>query len=226
MAAGAGRGGRARRPAGAFLRRRADGAPRSAGPGRPCPQGRALQQSHHLRRDAGPGAARALAEAGLDHVQLSIQDVDHQTAAYIANYPGVQGKKLAFARMVKEAGLPLTINAVINRHNITRVERMIDLAVDARAPAGWRWRMRNIMAGRSRNRAALMPTLRAGARGHAPRRGGARTAARPDRDRLRPAGLLRAPAEGLHGRLGPAVPQHHAQRRGAALPRRPNDSRD
>jgi pyrroloquinoline quinone biosynthesis protein E len=99
-----------------------------------------------------------LAEAGLDHVQLSIQDVDHQTAAYIANYPGVQGKKLAFARAVREVGLPLTINAVINRHNITRVERMIDLAVSLGAARvevahaqyyGWA----------IRNRAALMPTL-------------------------------------------------------------------
>jgi len=99
-----------------------------------------------------------LAEAGLDHVQLSIQDVDHQTAAYIANYPGVLGKKLAFARMVREAGLPLTINAVINRHNIARVERMIDLAVSLGAGRvevahaqyyGWA----------IRNRAALMPTL-------------------------------------------------------------------
>ncbi|WP_119300564.1 pyrroloquinoline quinone biosynthesis protein PqqE [Dongia deserti] len=99
-----------------------------------------------------------LADAGLDHVQLSIQDVDHQTAAFIANYPGVQGKKLAFARMVREAGLPLTINAVINRHNITRVERMIDLAVSLGASRvevahaqyyGWA----------IRNRAALMPTL-------------------------------------------------------------------
>ena len=99
-----------------------------------------------------------LAEAGLDHVQLSFQDVDHQTAAYIANYAGVQGKKLAFARMVREAALPLTVNAVINRHNITRVERMIDLAVSLGAGRvevahaqyyGWA----------IRNRAALMPTL-------------------------------------------------------------------
>jgi pyrroloquinoline quinone biosynthesis protein E len=101
---------------------------------------------------------RKLADAGLDHVQLSIQDVDHQTAAFIANYPGVQGKKLAFARMVREAGLPLTINAVINRHNISRVERMIDLAISLGAGRvevahaqyyGWA----------IRNRAALMPTF-------------------------------------------------------------------
>ena len=99
-----------------------------------------------------------LADSGLDHVQLSIQDVDHQTAAYIANYPGVQGRKLSFARWVRETGLPLTINAVINRHNIVRVERMIDLAVALGAARvevahaqyyGWA----------IRNRAALMPTL-------------------------------------------------------------------
>jgi pyrroloquinoline quinone biosynthesis protein E len=104
-----------------------------------------------------PGVA-TLAEAGLDHVQLSMQDVDHQTAAYIANYPGVQGKKLAFARSVREVGLPLTVNAVINRHNVGRVERMIDLAVELGAGRvevahvqyyGWA----------IRNRAALMPTL-------------------------------------------------------------------
>lgn len=100
----------------------------------------------------------ALAQAGLDHAQLSIQDVDHQTAAHIANHPGVQGKKLAFARWVREIGLPLTINAVVNRHNVTRVERMIDLAVELGAVRvevahvqyyGWALR----------NRAALMPTL-------------------------------------------------------------------
>jgi pyrroloquinoline quinone biosynthesis protein E len=100
----------------------------------------------------------ALAEAGLDHVQLSIQDVDHQTAAHIANCPGVHGKKLTFARWVREIGLPLTINAVINRHNVMRVERMIDLAVALGAARvevahaqyyGWALL----------NREALMPTL-------------------------------------------------------------------
>jgi pyrroloquinoline quinone biosynthesis protein E len=104
------------------------------------------------------GRVAQLVEAGLDHVQLSMQDVDHQTAAHIANYPGVQGKKLAFARMVRAAGLPLTINAVVNRHNVARVERMIDLAVELGAGRvevahvqyyGWA----------IRNRAALMPTL-------------------------------------------------------------------
>jgi pyrroloquinoline quinone biosynthesis protein E len=67
--------------------------------------------------------------AGLDHVQLSIQDAEAATAEKIGNYTGAQAKKLAFAKWVREAGLPLTINAVVNRHNIDRVGEMIDLAV-------------------------------------------------------------------------------------------------
>lgn len=67
--------------------------------------------------------------AGLDHVQLSIQDSDATTAERIGNYAGAQEKKLAFAKWVRAAGLPLTVNAVVNRHNIDRVEGMIDLAV-------------------------------------------------------------------------------------------------
>jgi pyrroloquinoline quinone biosynthesis protein E len=70
-----------------------------------------------------------MAAAGLDHVQLSIQDSDAETAEKIGNYAGAQEKKLAFAKWVREAGLPLTINAVVNRHNIDRVGEMIDLAV-------------------------------------------------------------------------------------------------
>jgi pyrroloquinoline quinone biosynthesis protein E len=70
-----------------------------------------------------------MAAAGLDHVQLSIQDSDAETAEKIGNYAGAQAKKLAFAKWVREAGLPLTINAVVNRHNIDRVGEMIDLAV-------------------------------------------------------------------------------------------------
>jgi pyrroloquinoline quinone biosynthesis protein E len=71
----------------------------------------------------------AFVAAGLDHVQLSIQDSDAETAEKIGNYAGAQEKKLAFAKWVREAGLPLTVNAVINRHNIDHVGEMIELAV-------------------------------------------------------------------------------------------------
>jgi pyrroloquinoline quinone biosynthesis protein E len=82
---------------------------------------------------SGVAASKArfdeMAAAGLDHVQLSIQDSEAETAEKIGNYAGAQAKKLEFARWVRAAGLPLTVNAVVNRHNIDRVGDMIDLAV-------------------------------------------------------------------------------------------------
>jgi pyrroloquinoline quinone biosynthesis protein E len=109
---------------------------------------------------SGVAASKARLEemvaAGLDHVQLSFQDSETETAEKIGNYAGAQAKKLAFAAWVREAGLPLTVNAVINRHNIDRVGAMIDLAVSldaARVEIAnvqyYGWALRNL--------AALMP---------------------------------------------------------------------
>jgi pyrroloquinoline quinone biosynthesis protein E len=75
----------------------------------------------------------ALAAAGLDHVQLSFQDAEPVSAARISHVDDVQAKKLAFAGWVREAGLPLTVNAVMHRQNIDRIESMIDLAIDLQA---------------------------------------------------------------------------------------------
>ncbi len=76
-----------------------------------------------------PDRFLGLVEAGLDHAQLSIQDTDAESAERIGHYPGAQAKKLAFAGWVTEAGLPLTLNAVVHRQNLDRLEEMIDLAV-------------------------------------------------------------------------------------------------
>jgi len=46
-----------------------------------------------------------LKEAGLDHVQLSLQDVDAASGDRIADYAGAHARKLAFARSVVELGL-------------------------------------------------------------------------------------------------------------------------
>jgi pyrroloquinoline quinone biosynthesis protein E len=73
---------------------------------------------------------RGLVEAGLDHAQLSIQDVDPDMADRIGHYPGAQPKKLAFAGWVTEAGLPLTLNAVVHRQNLDRLDAMIGLAIE------------------------------------------------------------------------------------------------
>jgi pyrroloquinoline quinone biosynthesis protein E len=94
---------------------------------------------------------------GLDHVQISFQDVDPENAERIGGYPGATQKKLDVARWVVEMGLPLTINAPIHRQNIHNVGRYIDLAVELGAQRleiahvqyyGWAYL----------NRAALIPT--------------------------------------------------------------------
>jgi pyrroloquinoline quinone biosynthesis protein E len=70
-----------------------------------------------------------LAEAGLDHVQLSIQDVDPESADRIAGYKGAFARKRAVADLVKASGLPLTVNAVIHRANVSRAGGLVELAI-------------------------------------------------------------------------------------------------
>src|SRR5580704_5474923 len=71
----------------------------------------------------------ALAEAGLDHVQISIQDSDAASADRIAGYEGAFARKRALAAEVVRHKLPLTVNAVIHRANIERVEDLVGLAL-------------------------------------------------------------------------------------------------
>lgn len=71
-----------------------------------------------------------LAAAGLDHVQISIQGAKPETTELIGHYKGGHEKKLQAARWVRAAGLPLTINAPIHRHNINQVEQFVDLALE------------------------------------------------------------------------------------------------
>jgi PqqA peptide cyclase len=99
----------------------------------------------------------ALVEAGLDHLQLSIQDSRAANADRIGGHRDGHGKKMRLAAMVAAAGLPLTINAVVHRQNLDHLDEIIALAVDLGAQRlevahvqyyGWALR----------NRAALMPT--------------------------------------------------------------------
>ncbi len=98
-----------------------------------------------------------LAAAGLDHVQISIQDTEPVSADHIANYPGAFARKRALANKVVELKIPLTVNCVVHRANIDRLAAMVDLAVGLGAKRveiahvqyyGWALR----------NRDALMPT--------------------------------------------------------------------
>ncbi|MDQ0467110.1 pyrroloquinoline quinone biosynthesis protein PqqE [Labrys wisconsinensis] len=107
----------------------------------------------------GQASARlpALFDAGLDHVQLSVQGAGQATGDLIGGLAGAHAAKLAFAAEVVRLGLPLTVNAVIHRGNIHEVEAIIALAVAMQAKRleiahtqyyGWAYA----------NRAALMPT--------------------------------------------------------------------
>ena len=70
-----------------------------------------------------------LAEAGLDHVQISIQDDEPVSADHIANYPGAFARKKALAEKVVDLKIPLTVNCVVHRANIDRIGAMVDLAI-------------------------------------------------------------------------------------------------
>ena len=73
-----------------------------------------------------PRLAR-LRAAGLDALQLSLQDTDPVAADRMAG-ARVHARKLAAARWTKDAGLPLTINVVVHRGNIGRIESLIALS--------------------------------------------------------------------------------------------------
>jgi PqqA peptide cyclase len=99
----------------------------------------------------------ALAEAGLDHVQISIQDSGAQSADHIAGYEGAFAKKRALAAEVVRRKLPLTVNAVVHRANIDRIVDMVDLA---RALGASRIEIAHVQyyGWALKNRAALMPS--------------------------------------------------------------------
>ena len=109
---------------------------------------------------SGLGLTRAraerLREAGLEHIQVSIQDADTETAERIAGVSSVKQKRAAVA-VAKELGFALSINVVLHRANLDRIGPIIDLAAEMGADRielantqyyGWALE----------NRASLMPT--------------------------------------------------------------------
>jgi pyrroloquinoline quinone biosynthesis protein E len=97
-----------------------------------------------------------LVAAGLDHLQLSIQDSDAAVADAIAG-ASVHARKVAAAASVVATGLAFTVNVVLHRGNLDRVAAIADTAVALGAERvelahtqfyGWGLR----------NQAALMPT--------------------------------------------------------------------
>ena len=76
------------------------------------------------------GRVDTLAEAGLDHVQISFQDADDLNGDRVAGLAGAQKKKREVAAIVRRAGLPLTVNLVVHRQNLGSLAAMLDMAVE------------------------------------------------------------------------------------------------
>ena len=100
---------------------------------------------------------RRLSAAGLDHVQISIQDSLADSADRIAGYAGAFERKRTLAAEVVRLKIPLTVNVVVHRANIDRIADMVSLALGLGASRveiahvqyyGWALR----------NRAMLMPS--------------------------------------------------------------------
>lgn len=68
-----------------------------------------------------------LRDAGLASVQVSIQDVTAEGTELIAGRRSFD-HKLRVAAWVNELGLPLTLNCVLHRHNLSHISHVIELA--------------------------------------------------------------------------------------------------
>ena len=103
-------------------------------------------------RERLPGLVRA----GLSAVQVSFQGADAARADAIAGI-AAHDEKLAFARSVREAGLPLTVNVVLHAANVGDVGELVALAESLGAE---RLELANAqyLGWALENRAALLPT--------------------------------------------------------------------
>lgn len=99
----------------------------------------------------------AMADAGLNHVQISIQGAEKGMADRVGGFRNGHLKKLEVAAWVKGLDLPLTVNAVMHRQNLSQLPDIIDLAVELQAE---RLEVANVQyyGWALKNRSALMPS--------------------------------------------------------------------
>jgi len=71
-----------------------------------------------------------LRSAGLDSLQISIQDADSLNSEYISGGLGSFDKKKNAVLLAKNAGFPLTINVVLHKQNLDNIEAIIGLSED------------------------------------------------------------------------------------------------
>ncbi len=100
--------------------------------------------------------AGQLRDAGLDSLQVSIQDADAENSDRLAGGAPSFEKKIRAARLVKKTGFSLTLNVVLHRQNIGRLEAIIAQAEELGAE---RLELANTQFNgwALKNRAALLP---------------------------------------------------------------------
>jgi pyrroloquinoline quinone biosynthesis protein E len=105
---------------------------------------------------ASEAVLQRLKQAGLDALQISVQDARPETNDWLAGAVSFEQKARA-VEIARRLGFPVTLNVVLHRHNLDHVEEIIDLAC--------RWRVNRLELAHTqyagwafRNRAALMPT--------------------------------------------------------------------
>ena len=105
---------------------------------------------------ADEATLRRLKEAGLDALQISLLDSRPDSNDWLAGAPSFDKKHRAI-EVAKRLEFPVTLNVVLHRHNLDRIEEIIDL--------GCRWDVDRLELAHVqytgwafRNRAALLPT--------------------------------------------------------------------
>ncbi len=162
--------------------------------------------------------AAQLRQAGLDSIQISFQSDQPSLADKIAG-TSAHALKLQAAKVVRELGFPLTVNVVLHRGNIHRLEQIISLAQDLEAE---RLELANAQYYRlglcqSRRLVANPPPDRAGRRDC---RRAQKTPAGPNGYFIRYARLLQRAPETLHEWLGLALLDRQSRWRCPAMPDR------
>ena len=94
-----------------------------------------------------------LKEAGLDHIQVSIQASTQELNDHLAGTESYQHKK-AVAHLVKKHGYPMVLCVVIHRQNIHQMQQILDMATELGADYlelantqyyGWAHRNRDLL---------------------------------------------------------------------------------
>ncbi|WP_446666511.1 pyrroloquinoline quinone biosynthesis protein PqqE [Flexivirga sp. B27] len=71
--------------------------------------------------------AQQLRDAGLDHVQISIQADQQELSDQIAGIRSFD-RKLEAVKLVRSLGWPITLNVVLHRQNLDHIEGILDMA--------------------------------------------------------------------------------------------------